>query len=134
MAEAPIQTKWRMTGRYIKNCNCDSGCPCDFNSDPTHHHCTGMAGMEITDGAFGDTSISGLKWAATYYWPGPLHEGNGNMQPFIDANASAEQRDALLQIMSGQNGGKFTNRSDGAIEYDAAGGHRSLAETTFTNQ
>jgi len=66
-----------------------------------------MAGMEVTDGAFGDTSLSGLKWAATYHWPGPLHEGNGTLQPFIDANATPEQRDALLQILSGQNGGTF---------------------------
>jgi len=107
MAEAPTQTKWHMTGQYIKNCSCDPGCPCDFNSDPTHHYCTGMAGMEVTDGAFGDTSLSGLKWAATYHWPGPLHEGNGTLQPFIDANATPEQRDALLQILSGQNGGTF---------------------------
>jgi hypothetical protein len=107
MAEAPTQTKWHMTGPYIKNCSCAPGCPCDFNSDPTHHYCTGMAGQQIKDGAFGDTSLSGLKWAATYHWPGPLHEGNGTLQPFVDADASPAQRDAILQILSGQNGGTF---------------------------
>lgn len=107
MAEVPAQTQWHMTGKYLKNCNCDPGCPCDFNAAPTHHHCQGMAGMEITDGRFGDTSLSGLKWTALYHWPGPLHEGNGTMQPFIDANASQEQRDALLAILGGQHGGTF---------------------------
>jgi hypothetical protein len=96
-----------MQGNYIKNCSCDPGCPCDFNAEPTHHHCEGMAGMEIASGNFGDVSLDGLKWAATYRWPGPLHEGHGTLQPFIDANASEEQRTALLTILSGQVGGTF---------------------------
>lgn len=98
---------WRMEGKYIKNCSCDPGCPCDFNAEPTHHYCEGMAGMQITKGNFGDVSLDGLKWAATYHWPGPLHEGNGTMQPYVDANASPEQRDAILTILSGQVGGTF---------------------------
>jgi hypothetical protein len=34
---------WRLEGPYMKNCNCDPGCPCDFNADPTHHACEGVA-------------------------------------------------------------------------------------------
>jgi hypothetical protein len=40
-----VATDWYMEGPYLKNCNCDSGCPCDFNQHPTHGHCEGMAGM-----------------------------------------------------------------------------------------
>ncbi len=105
MAQAPTQVKWQMRGNWIKNCNCDAGCPCDFNSRPTHGSCDGMAGMEITDGRFGDVPLSGLRWAVTYRWPGPLHEGHGTLQPFVDEKATPEQREALLTIMSGQAGG-----------------------------
>jgi hypothetical protein len=35
-------------------------------------------------------------------WPGPVHEGKGTMQPFIDRNANERQRDALLRILTGQ--------------------------------
>jgi hypothetical protein len=69
--------------------------------------CEGMAGMIIEKGSFGKVKLDGLKWVATYSWPGALHEGNGTMQPFIDERAKPEQRDALLQILSGKNGGTY---------------------------
>jgi len=105
MAQAPTQTKWRMNGNWIKNCSCAPGCPCDFNSEPTHHYCEGMIGMEVTDGQYGDVSLSGVKWALKYHWDGPLHEGGGTAQPIIDESTTQEQRDALLTVMSGQAGG-----------------------------
>jgi hypothetical protein len=105
MAQSPTPTKWYMKGNWIKNCNCNPGCPCDFNSPPSHHFCEGMAAMEVTDGKYGDVSLTGVKWAINYHWPGPLHEGHGTIQPFIESNTSQEQRDALLTIMSGQAGG-----------------------------
>ncbi len=60
--------------------------------------------MEIEEGHFGDINLDGLKFAVTYYWPGPLHEGNGTLQPILEESASPEQRDAILQILSGQAG------------------------------
>jgi hypothetical protein len=66
-----------------------------------------MAGMRIDKGNFGDVKLDGLAWGALYHWPGALHEGNGDIQPLIDERADESQRDALLQILSGQNGGTF---------------------------
>jgi hypothetical protein len=63
--------------------------------------------MNILEGQYEDISLSGLKWALLYKWPGPLHEGNGTLQPFIDVQADARQRQALLQILGGQAGGGF---------------------------
>jgi hypothetical protein len=102
-----MATDWYMEGPYIKNCNCDPGCPCDFNQHPTHGHCEGTLGMRIDKGRFGDVELGGLAWGVAFHWPGALHEGNGDIQPLIDEQASDEQRDALLQILSGQNGGTF---------------------------
>jgi hypothetical protein len=93
---------WRMKGQYLKNCSCAFGCPCDFNARPTDGHCEGMAGMHIEEGHFGDVRLDGLRWAANYYWPGALHEGNGTLLPIIDARADERQREALLTILSGK--------------------------------
>jgi hypothetical protein len=93
---------WRMKGKYVKSCNCAFGCPCDFNARPTQGHCEGMAGMEIDAGHFGDVRLDGLRWAASYHWPGALHEGNGTLQPIVDERADDAQRDALLTILSGK--------------------------------
>ena len=95
-------TEWLMKGKHLKNCNCAFGCPCDFNAPPTHGPCEGMVGMEIDEGHFGDVRLDGLRWATTYHWPGPLHEGNGTLQVIIDARADEGQRQALLTILSGQ--------------------------------
>lgn len=105
MVNPPPQTKWHMEGNWIKTCSCDPGCPCDFNSNPTHHYCEGLFAMEVTDGHYGDVSLTGTKWAAAAHWPGPLHEGRGTLQPFLDESTSQEQRDALLAILSGMAGG-----------------------------
>jgi hypothetical protein len=100
-------TDWRLEGPYIKNCNRDPGCQCDFNADPTHHHCEGMAAMIVEHGHFGDVNLDGTRWAFKYHWPGPLHEGNGDGQPILDERMSPEQMESMGAILSGQNGGTF---------------------------
>jgi hypothetical protein len=32
--EAATVTDWHIEGEWFKNCNCDPGCPCDFNQRP----------------------------------------------------------------------------------------------------
>lgn len=99
-----MATEWYMEGPWFKNCNCDPGCPCDFNQNPTQGYCEGMAAMRIDKGHFGDVDLSGLSFAGAVRWPGPIHEGNGEILPLIDERADDRQRDALLQILSGQHG------------------------------
>jgi hypothetical protein len=99
-----MATDWYMEGPWFKNCNCDPGCPCDFNQNPTHGDCQGMVAMRIDKGHFGDVDLSGLCWAGAVRWPGALHEGNGELQPIIDERATQEQMEALGQALSGQHG------------------------------
>jgi hypothetical protein len=93
---------WRLEGEWIKNCTCAFGCPCDFNALPTQGYCKGLAGMRIIKGHFEKTRLDGLVFVATVHFPGALHEGNGQLQPIIDERATAEQREALFNIMSGK--------------------------------
>jgi hypothetical protein len=99
---------WRLEGEWLKNCNCAYGCPCDFNARPTQGYCKGFLGMRITNGFFEGTRLDGLSFFAVVSFPGALHEGNGELQPIIDERASPEQREALFQIMSGQNSAEGT--------------------------
>jgi hypothetical protein len=99
-----MATDWYIEGPWYKNCNCDPGCPCDFNQDPTKGFCEGMIAMRIDKGSFGDVDLSGLCFGGTVHWPGPIHEGNGEVQPLVDEQADDRQRDAILRIMSGQEG------------------------------
>jgi hypothetical protein len=99
-----MATEWYMEGPWFKNCNCDPGCPCDFNQNPTKGFCEGMAAMRIDKGHFGDVDLSGLSFGGIVRWPGPIHEGNGEIQPFLSEEANEEQRNALFAIMSGNEG------------------------------
>jgi hypothetical protein len=57
--------------------------------------------MEIEEGYFGNIRLDGLRFAAAYRWPGPVHEGGGIVQGFIDERADDAQREALIKIVSG---------------------------------
>jgi hypothetical protein len=102
------QADWRLEGEWIKNCNCAFGCPCDFNARPTNGKCEGLLGMRITEGHFNSTTLDGLSFFVVVSFPGPLHEGNGQAQPIIEERASAAQREALFNIMSGKNSAEGT--------------------------
>ncbi len=94
--------KWRMKGKWVKNCSCAYGCPCDFNARPTQGRCEGMLAMHIDEGHFDDVSLNGLRWAVVYHWPGPLHEGNGTLLPVVDPKADEKQVNALFTILTGK--------------------------------
>ncbi len=99
-----MATEWYMEGLYMKNCNCDPGCPCDFNQRPTQGFCEGMVAMKIDKGHFGDVDLSGVTWGGVVHWPGAIHEGNGEVQPIVDDSASEEQLGALFEVLSGKHG------------------------------
>jgi hypothetical protein len=94
-------TPWEIHGRELANCNCNFGCPCQFSVLPSRGNCEAVAVFDIETGHYGDIRLDGLRSAVILYWPGAIHEGNGQMQVVIDPAASNEQRDALEKIMTG---------------------------------
>ena len=94
-------TQWTIRGREFLHCNCAYGCPCQFNALPTTGRCEGLGVVDIDEGRHGDTDLSGLRIAAVLSWPGPIHEGGGEVLPIVDERADDRQREALLRIMSG---------------------------------
>ena len=95
-------TPWEFRANELSNCNCDYGCPCQFNALPTQGDCKATVCMEITEGHYGDVKLDGVRAGAVVAWPGPIHEGGGRLQPFVDEHASGAQRASILKIMSGQ--------------------------------
>ena len=93
---------WSVKGPEITTCNCNWGCPCQFNALPTHGDCRAAVAMRIDQGHFGDIALDGLKFVGMFGWPGAIHEGRGEGQAVIDERATPEQREALLKILSGQ--------------------------------
>lgn len=94
--------EWEVKAREFGNCNCNYGCPCQFNALPTHGHCRAVVGYAIDEGHFGTTRLDGLRAVYVAKWPGAVHQGNGELQIIIDARANATQREALRTILYGE--------------------------------
>ncbi len=100
-------TPWEIEGRELINCNCSYGCPCQFSALPTKGFCEANGAIAIDKGRHGDVKLDGVKFAVAFKWPGPIHEGRGKAQVFVDASATPAQREAVLRIVSGQDTDPF---------------------------
>ena len=92
---------WYVEGVSFGNCNCDYGCPCQFELRPTRGDCRGFEAARIDKGHFGDVPLAGLHFALLYAWPGAIFEGGGTIQAVIDERADARQRQALATVLYG---------------------------------
>ena len=95
-------TPWEIHAIVVANCNCAYGCPCQFDALPTYGTCEAADGFQIKKGFYGGISLDGLSAGMLAKWPGPIHEGNGERLIIIDDQATAEQRNALEKIISGE--------------------------------
>ncbi len=100
-------TEWMIRGTQISVCNCDWGCPCQFNALPSKGHCRGAACFQIDEGHFGDVDLAGTRFAAVFAWPGPIHHGHGTGQLIVDDSATDAQRTALMKIAAGEDTDPF---------------------------
>ena len=109
LQESPVPN-WSMKSDYVESCNCDFGCPCNFNGFPSNGFCNALVFYYIQQGNYGDVKLDGLKVIYAVSWPKAIHEGNGTMQLFISKNANEVQRSALVTIFSGRakGNGPFT--------------------------
>jgi hypothetical protein len=105
-AQAPIPA-WSIRGQVVLGCNCDFGCPCNFNGLPSTGKCEGNWNWHIEEGSYGEVPLSGLNLSVAVNWPGAIHEGNGEALVVVDEAADARQREALLALISGRAGGPW---------------------------
>src|SRR5262245_51651262 len=98
-------TSWRMEADYFTACNCDWGCPCNFNAPPNEGCCIGWGVWRITASAFGETNLAGTQFALYYMFPGAIEQGQGTACAYVDSRANADQQQALEMIATGKAGG-----------------------------
>ncbi len=99
------KVKWALEADYLQACNCDYGCPCEFEAPPTSGYCEGILAWRINRGHYGDVSLDGLELGNVLHFPGAMHEGNGVAVWLLDEKANEQQREALIEIATGKAGG-----------------------------
>ena len=95
-------SKWNIKSDYIETCNCDFGCPCNFDGFPTYGFCRALVFFHIKAGNFGKVKLDGLEVVYAVSWPKAIHEGSGTLQLFITKDSDQDQRDALVNIFTGK--------------------------------
>jgi hypothetical protein len=98
---------WKLEGLVLVACNCDYGCPCNFNARPSHGKCEGGWTWHVERGAFEDVPLDGLNFSVYVNWPGAIHEGNGEALVLVDERADTRQRDAIATLVRGGVGGPW---------------------------
>ena len=98
---------WEISGTVLVGCNCDYGCPCNFNAPPTRGDCEGGWVWKIDKGHYGDVELDGLTLAVFADWPKAIHEGGGKAVALYDERADERQREALVALLRGGEGGPW---------------------------
>jgi hypothetical protein len=100
-------SEWNASGTVIIACNCDWGCPCNFNAPPTRGYCQGGWCWFIEKGSVDGISVDGLALSLYAKWPGAIHDGNGEAVGFIDDRGNDKQTAALARLVRGELGGPW---------------------------
>ena len=151
MAATITTTEWALRGTVLIACNCDFGCPCNFNALPSHGSCEGGWTWHVDEGHFGEVGLDGLNFTVLVKWPGAIHEGNGEALVLVDERADERQREAFATLVQGEVGGPWgilawtwpTVHGPKPVAYEVefdgihfrvrAGGVLEVASTSITN-
>jgi hypothetical protein len=100
-------TSWKLGGTLLIACNCDYGCPCNFNALPSHGKCEGGWLWHVEKGGVGDVPLEGLSFTVHSDWPGAIHDGGGRAVSFYDERADERQAEAIKTLVRGELGGPW---------------------------
>lgn len=92
---------WWMKGAIIGACNCEWGCPCNFNAPPTYGHCDGFYTLVVKEGRYGELPLDGVTFIFGGHSPGPIHEGDGTSLLIVDEGTAPAQREAIIRLWRG---------------------------------
>lgn len=99
---------WKLKGEYFENCSCDVLCPCvtsALQAPADAERCQVPFFFRIDEGEADGVQLGGLTAAVVADSPPRMADGNWRVGVYVDEAASPEQRDALVGILSGANGG-----------------------------
>jgi len=99
--------EWSLQGNVLIACNCDWGCPCNFNALPSKGHCEGGWTWHVDRGAIDGLAVDDLAFSVYCKWPGAIHHGHGEAVIFIDDRANDRQLDAIGALVTGKFGGPW---------------------------
>jgi hypothetical protein len=96
---------YQLEGRLLEVCTCNVLCPCWVGEDPDNGTCDGVLAWHVDQGKVGETDVSGHSIVILTHIPGNILQGNWRIRVYVDDQATAEQKEALLSVWTGKLGG-----------------------------
>ncbi len=97
---------WTLNVDLIESCSCAAMCPCLLGpAKPDQGWCSGMFGIQVTDGNSDGVDLSGAKLVLHFELPGDFLGGIDKAKLYLDSSLSEEQRAELDAIFHGDKGG-----------------------------
>lgn len=99
---------WQISGQYFETCNCTVLCPCILTrakAQPTEDHCDVVMAFSVQHGSFDQVELAGLNAVVVAQTDGPMADGKGRREVYLDSRATDSQRQALEAIFRGEAGG-----------------------------
>ena len=88
-----------LKGTLLGACNCDWGCPCNFEAPPTPGWCEGVYVWHLERGHYAGVTLDGSTFAMGSRYPGAVHEGNGTTVFMIDERVPVERRGVIESMI-----------------------------------
>jgi len=131
---------WQIAGDYFETCNCDYLCPCipsNMGGKASNEWCNFVMVFHIEKGNSDGINLDDLTFAVIGHTPQIMGKGNWSVGLIVDDRASAQQKQAITTIASGQAGGppailtavvgKFLGVESGTIKFQKNGLRRSVS-------
>ena len=99
---------YSVKGTYFENCSCDIACPCGASNlamPATYDRCRVLLAFHIDEGEIDGIDVSGKSVALFADTPKQMIDGGWRVGAFLDASASDEQREKLMSVFGGEQGG-----------------------------
>jgi hypothetical protein len=100
---------YKVKGRLLEVCTCNTLCPCWVGDDPDGGTCDGCLAWRIDSGSIDGIDVAGRTIVAMVHIPGNILKGNWKAVLFIDDGSTQQQQDAMLKVWSGKAGGPIAD-------------------------
>ena len=103
-----MEQKWQLQGSLFDACNCETLCPCVYFQAPQGEDCRITTVWHIEKGYYGDTRLDDFTMAGIIYATQNPFMGAEKAAWIVDDKLAQDQRDALMEILTGKAGGLFS--------------------------
>ena len=109
---------WTMKVNLLESCSCAALCPCVLGpAKPDQEWCSGVFGMEVTEGDSDGVDLSGAKIVMHFELPGDFLGGIDKAKLYLDPSVSDAQRTEIDSIFHGEKGGLWGGMREAIKEW-----------------